>query len=59
VLEKLSGFEEFAPGGRGDLETLRRLDLVETFQKAVVRGALGMGKDVVASHPAEKDEANQ
>jgi cytochrome b involved in lipid metabolism len=59
VLEKLSGFEEFAPGGRGYLKTLRGLDLVETFQKAVVRGALGMGKDVVASHPTQKDETNQ
>ena len=59
ALEELSWLHELPAGSRGDLETLRWLNLVEADKEAVVRRFLGVGEDVVATHPAEEYKTDQ
>ena len=59
ALQKLTRLKELSAGSGSDLKTLGRIDLVKPQEQTVVRGLLGMGKDVVAPHPAEKDETDE
>ena len=58
-LQELPRLQEFPSRRPGNLEPDGRFDLVHPHKKTVVGRFFRIGKDVVAPHPAEKDEADQ
>jgi len=59
TLQEFARLQEFSARSLRELETLRGFDFVKAFEEVVISGRFGMGKDIVASHPAEKDESDQ
>lgn len=59
AFQKLARLEKLTPWGFRDRKALRGLDLVQPLEKVVVGWFLGIGEDVVTSHPAEKNKPDQ